>query len=134
MATLNANVLVRNENGDKVVLLAGNEVPEWAVDQLGEHLTALTLPSERGENPDEDPASAGYPGSNGTENELVPGDEEEVDEEEEDEELAYSEWTKEQLKAEAKERELTGYGSASKEDLVKLLEADDAIQAETEED
>ena len=37
MATLNANTIVRN-GLEIVVLYAGDEVPEWAVDQIGEHL------------------------------------------------------------------------------------------------
>lgn len=37
MATLNANTVVRR-GFESVVLYAGDEVPEWAADQVGEHL------------------------------------------------------------------------------------------------
>lgn len=129
--TLNANVIVRDQNNETRVLLAGTEVPEWAEGQLGDHLTALTLPSEKPAR-EEDPAAEGYPGANQNGTEENPDDD--FDEDADEEDAPYSEWTKEELKAEAKQRELTGYGSASKDDLVKLLEADDAIQSETEED
>lgn len=39
MAKLKAHTAVRH-GYDTVVLLAGDEVPEWAVDQVGEHLLA----------------------------------------------------------------------------------------------
>lgn len=37
MAVLNATTVVRN-GYDVVVLYAGDEVPEWAADQIGDHL------------------------------------------------------------------------------------------------
>lgn len=122
MATLNGNVLVRNpETGDKVVLLAGTEVPDWAIDTIGEHLTSMTLPTNKTENPDNDP---------------IPAESQDVDpngEHEEEELESYEDLTKEELKAEAKERGLSGYGSLNKEELVALLEEDDEAQAEIEE-
>lgn len=37
MATLNANTIVRR-GYEAVVLYAGDEAPEWATDQIGDHL------------------------------------------------------------------------------------------------
>ena len=37
MATLNANTIVQR-GYEAVVLYAGDEVPEWAADQIGDHL------------------------------------------------------------------------------------------------
>ena len=41
MATLTQNTLVRKpDTGEVVVLNAGEDVPEWAVSQVGSHLTS----------------------------------------------------------------------------------------------
>lgn len=45
MAVLNATTVVRN-GYDVVVLYAGDEVPEWAADQVGDHL--LVAPDDDG--------------------------------------------------------------------------------------
>lgn len=37
MATVNATTIVR-KGYEAVVLLAGDEIPEWAADQVGDHL------------------------------------------------------------------------------------------------
>lgn len=51
MATLNANTIVRR-GYEAVVLYAGDEVPDWAADQIGEHLTkAVEQPEEQAESP-----------------------------------------------------------------------------------
>lgn len=49
MAKLNANTVVR-KGFEAVSLSAGDEVPEWAVDQVGEHLLDDEKPAD-GEKP-----------------------------------------------------------------------------------
>jgi hypothetical protein len=40
MAKLNSTTVVRDPAGQRVTLFEGQELPEWAVDQVGEHLLA----------------------------------------------------------------------------------------------
>lgn len=47
MAKLTANVLLSRE-GESVVLLAGEELPEWAVDLVGEHVLDGADPEAEG--------------------------------------------------------------------------------------
>lgn len=51
MAKLNANTVVKKPDGlDVVVLMAGDDVPEWAAGLIGDHLLAgpVTSPSDSG--------------------------------------------------------------------------------------
>jgi hypothetical protein len=51
VAILNATTVV-SKGYETVVLLAGDEVPDWAADQIGEHLTkAVEQPEEQAESP-----------------------------------------------------------------------------------
>lgn len=134
--TLTANVVVRDQEDNVVVLHTGEELPDWAVDQVGEHVlggvtttTVDPLKHDAGDltlvkNPD------------GTEVSINHADDTEDadDEDSEDEEVPYSEWSKDDLKSEAKARGLSGYSSLSKEELTSLLEEDDAAQAEDSEE
>lgn len=44
MATVKQNTLVRKpDTGEVVVLNAGEDVPEWAVSQVGDHLTSESV-------------------------------------------------------------------------------------------
>lgn len=48
MATLNANTaVVHPETGEAKVLLAGQDVPEWAADLVGDHLLADEKPAKK---------------------------------------------------------------------------------------
>lgn len=50
MATLTQNTLVRKpDTGEVVVLNAGEDVPEWAVSQVGGHLTSDEVDDNGGE-------------------------------------------------------------------------------------
>lgn len=124
MATLNGNVVVRDERGEIVVLLAGTEVPEWAQAQIGDHLTAMTLPTGDQDQIVNDIPNVPVPEENPDNDQDPDDDGEEIE--------SYTELTKDELKAEAKERGLSGYGSLNKDELVSLLEEDDAAQAEIE--
>ncbi|WP_346007460.1 SAP domain-containing protein [Janibacter terrae] len=49
MATVSQNTLVRkSDTGEVVVLNAGEEVPEWAVSQVGDHLVDADDQGEEG--------------------------------------------------------------------------------------
>jgi hypothetical protein len=131
-----AHVVLREPTTLEVVAFApGDEVPDWAIGQVGEHVSqGVTRPVQT--------AEVGVPtittvvdDGEVTESitpahEVVEDDEadevEEDDDEAEEEVEPYDQWTKADLKAEAKGRELSGYSSASKEELVELLEQDDA--------
>lgn len=124
MPKLNANVVVLNEFRESTVLYAGDEIPDWAADQLGDHLIALSLPASKDVDNGEAPAPVVE-----TAQETDPNADVDPDEEVE----GYDTWSKEELKTEAKGRGLSGYSSLSKEELVSLLTEDDEIAAETDE-
>lgn len=129
--TLTANVVVRNQENDIVVLKSGEELPEWAVDQVGEHVLGGVTTTTA----DPYKADAGdltiVKNEDGTEVSVNHADDTEQPADEEDEDVPpYSEWSKTDLKAEARGRGLSGYSNLSSDELVSLLEEDDAANAE----
>lgn len=130
---LTANVVVRKDEGEIVVLREGEVVPDWAVDQLGDHLTSgISTPATDDEVDAADDDAPGVPVESAPASEggqVV--DNGEVDDDETEEEVEpYAEWNKADLKAEAKGRQLSGYSDLSKEELVSLLEEDDLTNEE----
>lgn len=68
MAELNANTLVRRpETGEVVLLAAGGQVPDWATDQVGEHLLtpSATTPEPQTPAASTKPAGDGPPPKGG---------------------------------------------------------------------
>jgi len=130
---LTANVVLRKDDYEVVVLRAGEVVPDWAVEQLGDHLTAgVSRPATDDDLANDDGDSTGVPIESAPASEGGTADVEgyETEDDEEEAEEPYSEWTKDDLKAEAKNRGLSGYSSLSKEELVSLLEEDDVATEE----
>lgn len=117
-----ANVVTRHpETGQTVVFNIGDEVPEGVF--VGDHAaTSEGVTAER-QSTKEAPVS--------DDTTVVNPDAAGAAEDDDDEALPpYSEWSKTDLKAEAKGRELEGYSKATVEELVALLEADDAAHPE----
>jgi hypothetical protein len=118
-----ANVVTRHpETGQTVVFNIGDEVPEGVF--VGDHAaTSEGVTSEVQTN-------AAPVASDDTT--VVNPDAAGASEDSDDDDALppYSEWSKTDLKAEAKGRELEGYSKATVEELVALLEADDAAHPE----
>lgn len=123
---------------EAITFAPGEIVPDWAISQVGEHASqGVTRPVQTPQ--DGVPVITSVVVDGEVTESITPGhevdvddaDDEDVDEvddevEAEEEVEPYAEWTKADLKAEAKGRELSGYSSASKEELIELLEQDDA--------
>jgi len=124
-----ANVVARNpEDGQVKVFKIGEDVPEGLF--VGNHAASLEGVTNEVQTSEEAPA-----GDDTTViNPDAAGAGEDDEDEEDDESLPpYSEWSKTDLKAEAKGRELEGLSKATVEELVAALEADDAaVEAEEE--
>lgn len=121
-----AYVIVKNpEDHQAVTFEPGDVVPEWALDVVGDHVTAGVTKARQ--TPDEAPASDDAPVI-----EEVAADEAETEEVDEDDEALppYTEWSKTDLRAEVDGRELDVPSKATIADLVAALEADDAENPE----
>lgn len=107
----------------------GDEVPEWA--NVGDHVasngvTRTRQSAEEANTGDDTGAST----EGATETVVTPEYEQTDDTDETDEVPPYEEWSKTDLKAEAKGRELSGYSNATVDELVAMLQADDADNEE----
>lgn len=121
-----ANVVLNGGPDGITQFKIGDEVPEWASDRVGAGVSrdsdARTVDAT-GITVDE-----GADGSGEGENlSLAAAD---ADADGDDEPGDYDEYSVEELKGEAKEREIKGYSKMNRDQLVAALEADDA---ETEE-
>lgn len=111
-----ANVVLAEHSGGEVTeFKIGDEVPRWASERVGDHVCQGTTRAA------DAPAAGDVPVDASTEIQVVADDEDDVDD--------YNTWNKEELKDEAKGREIQGYSKMSKEELVAALEADDAEEA-----
>lgn len=109
-----ANVVLAEHSGGEVSeFQIGDEVPKWAIDRVGDHVCQGTTRAS------DAPAAGETPVDASTDTEVVADDEED----------SYSNWNKDELKDEAKGREIQGYSKMSKEELIAALEADDAEEA-----
>lgn len=107
-----ANVVMsRNAGGEVTEFKIGDDVPQWAMDRVGDHVSQGTTRA----------ADAPVPVDPGVDTPVDPETPEEVVEEED----SYADWTKEALKDEAKAREIEGISKMSKDELIAALEADD---------
>lgn len=108
-------VLARNPGGEATQFKIGDEVPEWANEKVGDHVSqGVTRAADA-------PAAPVVSIDSGVTTEVVADDE--------DDELDnYLNWTKAELKDEAKGREIEGFSKMTKEELAAALEADDAVE------
>jgi len=131
---LTANVVLRKDDYELVVLREGEVVPDWAVELLGDHLTGgVSRPATDEEIANADGDAPGVPLESAPASEGGTADVEGYDsesDEDDEEEVDYNDLTKDELKDEAKTRGLSGYSSLSKDELVSLLEEDDAATEE----
>lgn len=120
-----AHVVLHVPGEGPTVFKIGDEVPEWA--NVGDHVTNQGT-SRAVQTAEEAPA-----GDDTVDADESPADafEEPADDDESpadddgDDVAPYTEWTKAELKAEAKGREIVGFSKASHEELVTMLEDDD---------
>ena len=130
----NAHVAVHKDPAETVWFAPGDDVPDWAVDLVGDHVlegneddtedVRLTDP----ENEEDDPATKWS-----TVNTLPPAAETASDvDEDSDEDLTYADLSKDDLKELLEQRELPVSGN--KAELIARLEEDDAANADDDTD
>lgn len=121
-----AYVVLRDPvTGQKVTYAPGDVVPDGV--NVGDHAATSAGTTRNVQTSEEAPAGdvSIVDSETGAETTIV------TPEYEEDSELPpYEEWNKEDLKSEAKGRELSGYSKLTHEELVDLLKADDAENPE----
>lgn len=121
-----ANVVLRKERGSEPQQFKiGDEVPEWAT--VGNHVTQGVSRASDAPDPDESSVPAAPAALGADETPEEPADDENADDEEVSD---YAEYSVEELKGEAKAREIKGYSKMTRDQLVAALESDDE---ETEE-
>lgn len=117
-----ANVVLNGGPDGITEFSIGDEVPEWALDRVGDHVLGQGV-TRASDAPTADDtgvdAAAGATGA--TETPAGEADDETGD---------YDEYSVEELKGEAKEREIKGYSKMNRDQLVAALEADDAENEE----
>lgn len=117
-------VLARHRGGELTEFKVGDKVPEWALDMVGEHASqGVTRASDAPEpaEPINDTTAAdevAADAANDAADEAGDDDADDVD--------SYDSWTKDELKDEARAREIEGISKMNKEELIAALEADDA--------
>lgn len=111
-------VLARHRGGETTEFSIGDEVPQWAIDRVGDHVSQGTTRAADAPAPvvtNDESADENTGAADAADTSTA-----------EEKEDTYASWTKDELKEEVKARELEGYNSKlSKDDLVALLEADD---------
>lgn len=112
-------VLARHRGGELSEFAIGDEVPDWAADLVGDHASQGTTRSASA------PAPVAPGDDTDTETETA-AEAEGAETQEEEEEDSYADWTKAELKDEARAREIEGFSSMTKDELVAAIEADDA--------
>lgn len=112
-----ANVVLTKSSGAEArQFKIGDEVPQWAIDKVGDHASqGVTRAADA-------PESSETPVDTGT-SVITEADPEDDDLD------SYLNWTKAELKDEAKGRNIEGYSNMNKEELAAALEADDAEDA-----
>lgn len=106
-------VLARNAGGEVTEFKIGDNVPQWAIDRVGDHVSQGTTRAV-------DAPAPVTPGNDTLTDPETPAEAQEVEEED-----SYADWTKEALKDEAKAREIEGISKMTKDELIAVLEADD---------
>ena len=108
-------VLAKSPGAEAHQFKIGDEVPVWAVNLVGDHASQGVTRST------DAPAASETPVDTGTSTTVVTDDDDDLD--------SYLNWTKAELKDEAKGRNIEGFSSMNKEELAAALEADDAEDA-----
>lgn len=115
-----ANVVLTKSSGAEArQFKIGEEVPQWALDKVGDHASQGVTRSSEAPAPSETPVDTGAP------TEIVSEPAEDLEEDLD----SYLNWTKAELKDEAKGRAIEGFSKMSKEELAAALDADDAENA-----
>lgn len=130
-----AYVIVRNPDDLQThTFEPGDAVPDWCIDHVGDHVSEGVSTSRQTAKDDDETRTVTNDDGSTTEFVTPESDAAELAEEGEapgenmnavDEEESYEDWTKAELKEEAKGRELEGYSSLTKEELIALLREDD---------
>lgn len=115
-------VLARHRGGELTEFKVGDEVPEWALDLVGDHASQGVTRSAEALAPaapiDDTTADESAAADAAKDAAEETGDDDDLD--------SYTSWTKDELKDEARAREIEGFSKMNKEELVAALEADDA--------
>lgn len=111
-------VLAKSPGAEAHQFKIGDEVPAWAVNMVGDHASQGVTRSTEAPAPSETPVDTGVPIE-------VAAD---ADSDDDDELDSYLNWSKAELKDEAKGRNIEGYSNMNKEELAAALEADDAAE------
>lgn len=116
-------VLAKSPGAEARQFKIGEEVPQWAIDKVGDHASQGVTRSA------EDPAPSETPVDTGVSTQVLSDDDVPAEDPEEDLD-SYLNWTKAELKDEAKGRNIEGFSKMSKEELAEALDADDAANTE----
>lgn len=120
-------VLARHRGGEVSEFKVGDEVPEWAMDMVGDHVSQGTTRASDAPAPaapiNDTTAAVADAAEAANAAAEAAGDDDADDDDDVD---SYANWTKDELKDEARAREIDGFSKMNKEELIVALEENDA--------